>query len=49
MWLPEAVPSDDRPRVRFCDELGRLDELDDDLADVARQVARELDEGVPMA
>ena len=38
----------DAERVRFSDELGRIDELPDDLAAVAVEVARELDEGVPM-
>jgi hypothetical protein len=43
------VPATDRPRVRFGDELGRIGELPDDLAEVAREVAGELDDGVPLA
>lgn len=47
-WMPRAVPADDRPRTRFADELGRIDELPDDLARVAREVADELDQGAPL-
>ncbi len=48
-WMPRVVRADpDRPRLRFADELGRVDELPDDLAAVARAVAAELDEGVPL-
>lgn len=47
-WMPRAVRADDRERVRFSDELDRIDELPDDLAAVAHEVARELDERVPM-
>jgi hypothetical protein len=46
-WMPRAVPATDRRRTRFGDELDRLGELDDDLAEVALGVARDLDEGVP--
>lgn len=48
-WMPRAVPAEDLPRVRFGDELGRVDELPDDLARTAREVAADLDDGVPMA
>ena len=47
-WMPRAVRADDRERVRFSDELDRIGELPDDLAAVAHEVARELDERVPM-
>lgn len=47
-WMPRAVRSDDRERVRFSDELQRIGELPDDLAAVAHEVACELDERVPM-
>ena len=47
-WMPRAVHADDRPRLRFAEELARVDELPDDLAAVARTVAAELDEGVPL-
>jgi all-trans-8'-apo-beta-carotenal 15,15'-oxygenase len=47
-WMPRAVPAPDCERVRFADELGRIGELPDELAAAAREVARELDEGVPM-
>ncbi len=43
-----AGPAPDVARNRFADELERVDELPDDLAEVARQVARDLDEGVPL-
>jgi carotenoid cleavage dioxygenase-like enzyme len=48
-WLPRACPAPDLPRTRFSDELERIDELPAELAAVAREVAGELDEGVPMA
>lgn len=48
-WMSTALPAPDVERVRFSDELGRIGELPDDLATVALEVARELDEGVPMA
>jgi hypothetical protein len=44
----QATPADDRPRLRFADELSRVGELPDDLAAVALQVAADLDEGVPL-
>ena len=47
-WMPRAVSSSNGTGVRFSDELDRIDELPDDLADVAREVARELDEGLAM-
>ena len=47
-WMPRAVPADDRPRVRFADELDRIDELPDDLARVVRDVAADLEDGVPL-
>ena len=47
-WMPRVVPSDGRARVRFSDELDRIGELPDDLAAVALDVARELDDGMPM-
>ena len=48
-WMPRAVSSSNGTGVRFSDELDRIGELPDDLADVARQVADELDAGVPMS
>ncbi|HKY14871.1 MAG TPA: carotenoid oxygenase family protein [Microthrixaceae bacterium] len=48
-WMPRAVAAPtDVDRVRFSDELARLDELDADLAELAVQVARDLEEGVPL-
>lgn len=48
-WMPDVRPADHAlERTRFADDLGRVDELPDDLAQVARDVARELDERVPM-
>ncbi len=47
-WMPRVVGAPDRERVRFSDELGRVAELSPDLAAVAVEVARELDERVPM-
>ena len=47
-WMPRAVPAPDHERVRFADDLARVDELPDDLAQVARDVAAELDHSVPM-
>ena len=48
-WMPRVVASQDQPRLKFSDELDRIDQLPDDLAAAARQVARDLDEGVEMA
>lgn len=47
-WMPRAVPATAHARVRFSDELDRVGELPADLASVALDVARELDEGVPL-
>ncbi len=47
-WMPRATPSAPRDRNRFADELDRLDQLPDDLAQVALDVASELADGVPM-
>ncbi len=46
-WMPEARRVGEGTGVRFADELDRIGELPDDLQAVAREVARELDEGVP--
>jgi hypothetical protein len=48
-WLPRAAPAPDVARTRFSDELGGATALSDELAELARGVARELDEGVPLA
>jgi hypothetical protein len=48
-WVPRVAPAPLLERNRFSSELTRIGELPDDLADAAREVARELDEGVPMA
>jgi len=48
-WMPRAVSSSEGTGVRFSDELDRIDELPDDLAQVARQVAADLDDRVPIA
>ncbi|NLD78139.1 MAG: carotenoid oxygenase [Acidimicrobiales bacterium] len=47
-WMLRAEPAQDRPRLRFADELARVGELPDDLARVAHEVAADLDEGVPI-
>ena len=47
-WMPAVARADDRPRLRFADELDRLDELPADLAAVAIEVATDLAEGVPL-
>ncbi|HRW40973.1 MAG TPA: hypothetical protein P5193_05440, partial [Microthrixaceae bacterium] len=47
-WMPRAVPAQERPRLRFADELDRVGELDDDLASCALEVAAEIDDGVPI-
>ncbi|MEO6628443.1 MAG: carotenoid oxygenase family protein, partial [Aquihabitans sp.] len=43
-WMPRAVAADDRPRLRFSDELERVGELPDDLAAVVLEVASELEQ-----
>jgi carotenoid cleavage dioxygenase-like enzyme len=48
-WLPRAQAAPDAERLRFSSELERIGELPEELAAAAREVARELDEGVPMA
>jgi hypothetical protein len=48
-WMPRAVRATPREYNRFSEELDRVDELPDDLAALACEVARELDEGVPIA
>jgi carotenoid cleavage dioxygenase-like enzyme len=47
-WTPVQGPAPDVERVRFADELDRIDELPPELADLVRSVAAELDEGVPL-
>ncbi len=47
-WMPSVVPSQSLDRLRFSEELDGLGALSDDLAEAAREVARELDERVPM-
>jgi carotenoid cleavage dioxygenase-like enzyme len=47
-WIPRAVASTPLPRVRFADELDRVDELPSDLAHTARQVADDLVHGAPL-
>jgi all-trans-8'-apo-beta-carotenal 15,15'-oxygenase len=49
-WMPAAVPVDRSAlvRTRFSDELDRVTELPDDLAQTVRDVAHELDANQPM-
>lgn len=47
-WMAEATTAPDAERVRFSDEMGRIDELSEDLGMVAREVAADLGDGVPM-
>lgn len=47
-WMPRVVSAEDLERTRFSEDLARVDELDPDLAETARSVARELAEAVPM-
>ncbi len=47
-WTAALGPAPDVERTRFSDDLDRVDELDDELAAVARAVAAELADGVPM-
>ncbi len=48
-WMPRAASTGPTDHAGFGRELDRVDELPTDLADAAREVARELDEGIPMA
>lgn len=48
-WMPRVTNAPGLERNRFSSELDRVEELPDDLATVARTVARELDEGVPLS
>ncbi len=49
-WTPTLGVVTDTDHAAFGDELGQIDQLDDDLANVAREVARELAEGLnPLA
>lgn len=48
-WMPRVAGASDHQRNRFSSELERIDELPDDLAAVAHEVARELDERIPMS
>jgi hypothetical protein len=47
-WLPRAVPAPSLARTRFAEELDGAAALPDELAAVAREVARELEEGAPL-
>jgi len=47
-WTPALGPAPAVARTRFADELERADALGDELAAVAREVAAELVDGVPM-
>ncbi len=47
-WTPALGPAPELPRTRFAEDLARVDELDAELAAVAREVAAELADGVPM-
>jgi len=47
-WIPRAAPAPEAERNRFSSELERAGELPDELAALAREVARELDDGVEM-
>ncbi|HVJ97010.1 MAG TPA: carotenoid oxygenase family protein [Acidimicrobiia bacterium] len=47
-WTPRVATAPALERNRFSNELDRVGELPDDLAAVAHEVARELDEGVPL-
>ena len=47
-WMTTPVTSSPGPGNAFADELDRLGELPDDLAAVVLEVARELEEGVPI-
>ena len=47
-WMATPVTATPGPTNTFADELDRVGELPDDLADVVLEVARELEEGVPL-
>jgi all-trans-8'-apo-beta-carotenal 15,15'-oxygenase len=47
-WMTTPVTSSPGPGNTFADELDQIGELSDDLADVVLEVARELEEGVPL-
>ncbi len=48
-WMPSVSTPGQPLANRFSDELDRVDELPDDLARAAREVAHDLDHAVPMA
>jgi carotenoid cleavage dioxygenase-like enzyme len=48
-WLPRVQPAPDAERIRFSSEIERAAELPDELAALAREVARELDAGIEMS
>lgn len=48
-WMPSVSTAGQPLANRFSDELQRIDELPDDLARAAREVAHDLDHAVPMA
>lgn len=48
-WMPVADEAPDVERLRFADELDRLDELEPELRSVVLEVADELAGGVPMS
>jgi hypothetical protein len=47
-WMPGGAEAPDIERLRFADELDRLDELDADLRSVVLEVADELEQGMPL-
>jgi hypothetical protein len=47
-WMTTPVTASPGPGNSFAEELDRLGELPDDLADVVLEVARELEAGVPI-
>jgi carotenoid cleavage dioxygenase-like enzyme len=47
-WMPEVHTSSEGPGNRFADELDRIGELPDDLADEVRRVADDLLHGAPL-
>lgn len=48
-WMPRVVGGAEGTGVRFSDELDRIGELPDEIAALVREVAEEIDAGVPMA